>query len=374
MRDQASTAPPLSEQEIQIRQRAAAFVCIGMPTLIYFGIIAATERDWTLSGLVCATAIVIAFSFAALRRGISGYLAVRPAVVAQTILLLYLVTFSGAEHARGLWFLSMPLFSILLLPPREGGIWAAGSTAIAVYLMSSAADIQGGTAYTSAYIIRFTIVTVLTAGVLLWSETLLQRYRERIEGQNAALAAERDQLEHEIEQRTALEEELRYLATTDPLTGLLNRRAFMTELADEMTRSQRLHSRFTLLMLDLDHFKQVNDTYGHPAGDAVLAHLAALLTEQLRSIDKLARIGGEEFAILLVDTNAEGAANVIERLLNAIRQQPTVLPESGKTIAITASIGCTESRDEDNEQSALVRADRALYAAKQAGRDQHCWR
>src|SRR5574343_149708 len=331
MRDQASTAPPLSEQEIQIRQRAAAFVCIGMPTLIYFGIIAAIERDWTLSGLVCATAIVIAFSFAALRRGISGYLAVRPAVVAQTILLLYLVTFSGAEHARGLWFLSMPLFSILLLPPREGGIWAAGSTAIAVYLMSSAADIQGGTAYTSAYIIRFTIVTVLTAGVLLWSETLLQRYRERIEGQNAALAAERDQLEHEIEQRTALEEELRYLATTDPLTGLHNRRAFMPELADEMTRSQRLHSRFTLLILDLDHFKQVNDTYGHPAGDAVLAHLAALLTEQFRSIDKLARIGGEEFAILLVDTKAEGAANVIERLLNAIRQQPTVLPERGKT-------------------------------------------
>src|SRR5574343_483529 len=304
MRDQASTAPPLSEQEIQIRQRAAAFVCIGMPTLIYFGIIAAIERDWTLSGLVCATAIVIAFSFAALRRGISGYLAVRPAVVAQTI---------------------------LLLPPREGGIWAAGSTAIAVYLMSSAADIQGGTAYTSAYIIRFTIVTVLTAGVLLWSETLLQRYRERIEGQNAALAAERDQLEHEIEQRTALEEELRYLATTDPLTGLHNRRAFMPELADEMTRSQRLHSRFTLLILDLDHFKQVNDTYGHPAGDAVLAHLAALLTEQFRSIDKLARIGGEEFAILLVDTKAEGAANVIERLLNAIRQQPTVLPERGKT-------------------------------------------
>ncbi|MBS1140929.1 MAG: diguanylate cyclase protein [Proteobacteria bacterium] len=374
MRDQALPSSTLTEQEIQIRQRATAFVFIGMPTLIYFSIVAALDQDWPLTILACATATVVIISYIALWRNVSSYRAIRPAVVSQTILLLYLVTFSGPEHARGLWFLSLPLFSIMLLPPREGGIWALGSTIIAIFLMLDAASIEGGTAYSTAYVIRFSIVSLLISGVVLWSEMLLHRYRERLEGQNAALAAERDRLEHEIIQRTALEEELRYLATTDPLTGLLNRRAFMTALADEITRSKRLHSRFTLLMLDIDHFKVVNDTYGHPAGDAVLAHLSGLMAEQLRSIDRLARIGGEEFAILLVDTSAEAAATVIERLLVAIRNKPTSHPETGKAIAITASIGCTESKAEDNEQSALVRADRALYAAKLAGRDQHCWR
>lgn len=374
MRDRVSPAATLSEQEIQIRQRATAFVGIGMPTLIYFSIVAALDQDWPLTFLACTTATVVIISYIALWRNASSYRAIRPAVVCQTILLLYLVTFSGPEHARGLWFLSLPLFSIMLLPPREGGIWAFGSIIIAIFLMLGAASIEGGTAYSTAYIIRFSIVSLLISGVVLWSEMLLHRYQARLEGQNAALAAERDRLEHEIVQRAALEEELRYLATTDSLTGLLNRRAFMAVLADELTRSQRLHSHFTLLMLDVDHFKEVNDTCGHPAGDAVLAHLSGLMAEQLRSIDKLARIGGEEFAILLVDTAAEAAETVIERLLTAIRSKPTSHPESGKAIAITASIGCTAIKADDNEQSALVRADRALYAAKQGGRDRHCWR
>jgi len=374
MRDQAPPASTLSEPEIQIRQRAAAFVCIGMPALIYFGIVAAVDREWLLAILALLTAIVIAICALMLWRKRQGYRAIRPAVVCYTALVLYLVAYSGPEHARGLWFLSLPLVSLKLLPPREGGIWVLGAIFTATCLMLLAGNGMGDTAYSADYIARYITTTVLITGVLLWSEIILERYQQRIEGQNAALLAERDQLEQEIVRRAGLEEELRYLATTDPLTGLLNRRAFMTTLADELTRSQRLHSRFTLLMLDIDHFKRVNDTYGHPVGDVVLVHLSNLLAEQLRSIDKLARIGGEEFAILLVDTPAEAAATVIERLLATIRSKPASHPESGQPIAITASIGCTESKAEDDEQSPFVRADRALYAAKQGGRDQHCWR
>lgn len=374
MRDRASSSPPISEQEIQLRQRAAAFVCIGMPALTYFGIVAALDHDWLLAILALLTAIVIAICALILWRYGQAYRAVRPAVVCYTALVLYLVAYSGPEHARGLWFLSLPLVSLKLLPPREGGIWVLGAIVTAACLMMLAASGPGSTAYSNEYIARYIATSVLITGVLLWSEIILERYLKRIEGQNAALLAERDQLEREIVRRAGLEEELRYLATTDPLTGLLNRRAFMTTLADELTRSQRLHNRFTLLMLDIDHFKLVNDTYGHPVGDAVLIHLSGLLAEQLRSIDKLARIGGEEFAILLVDTPAEAATTVIERLLATIRSKPTDHPDSGKPIAITASIGCTESKADDDEQSPFVRADRALYAAKQGGRDQHCWR
>lgn len=374
MRDRASSSPPISEQEIQLRQRAAAFVCIGMPALTYFGIVAALDHDWLLALLALLTATVIVICVLALWRYGQGYRAIRPAVVCYTALVLYLVAYSGPEHARGLWFLSLPLVSLKLLPPREGGIWVLGAIITATCLMMLAGNGPNSTAYSSEYIARYITTTVLITGVLLWSELILERYQQRIEGQNAALLAERDQLEREIVQRTGLEEELRYLATTDPLTGLLNRRAFMTTLADELTRSQRLHSRFTLLMLDIDHFKLVNDTYGHPVGDAVLVHLSGLLAKQLRSIDKLARIGGEEFAILLIDTSADAAATVIERLLATIRSNPASHPENGKPIAITASIGCTESKADDDEQSPFVRADRALYAAKQGGRDQHCWR
>jgi diguanylate cyclase (GGDEF)-like protein len=105
----------------------------------------------------------------------------------------------------------------------------------------------------------------------------------------------------------------------------------------------------------------------------VLAHLSALLAEQLRSIDKMGRIGGEEFAIMLVDTHAEDAAVVIDRLLAAIRHKPAEHPETHQSISFTASIGCTESHPEDDELTALSRADRALYVAKQAGRDRHAW-
>ena len=363
----------LTEQETQMRLRAAAFVGVGVPALIYFGIMAAIESEWVLCALAFITSATIVVCFLILWQRCRGYAAVRPAIACYTALLLYLVAFSGPEHVRALWFLTLPLVSSLLLPPREGGIWAAGSMLMAAYLMLQGGQFDGSSGYSAAYILRFSIVSSLLSAVLIWSEILLQRYQARLQGQNAALAEERDRLEKEVTARAVLEEELRYLATTDPLTGLLNRRAFMAMLAGELTRSQRLHSRFTLLMLDIDHFKQINDSHGHPAGDAVLVHLAALLTEQLRGIDKLARIGGEEFAIMLVDTPADSAAGVVERLLDAIRHKPADHPASHQPIAFTASIGCTESQPEDDELTALARADRALYIAKQSGRDRHAW-
>jgi hypothetical protein len=227
-------APTLTEHETQIRLRAAAFVGIGLPTLIYFGIIAGNEREWPLALLAATTALAIVVGAQLLWKRRGGYTAIRPAIASLTVLLLYLLTFSGPDHARGLWFLTLPLVAIMLLPAKEGGIWTVGSTLIAIYLMQTAGSIDGTTAYSTAYIVRFSSVTLLISGVLLWAEILLDQYRLRLLDQNAKLVAERDQLEDEIVQRSVLEEELRYLATTDPLTGLLNRRAFMATLAGEL--------------------------------------------------------------------------------------------------------------------------------------------
>lgn len=363
----------LNDREQQTRLRAAAFLAIGLPIVAYGVSVALAQHNLWFAALGICTVLAIALGALVLWRKQGGYRAIRPGIACHTALVLYLIAHSGVEHALSLWFLTVPLVSIMLLPPREGTAWSLGAIAVATFLMLHAASPDGAPAYTAGFVVRYTILALLITGVLCWSEIMLERYQIRLREQNAALKAERDHLENEVIQRSALEEELRYLATTDSLTGLLNRRAFMAALAGELTRSQRLNMPMTLLMIDVDHFKQINDSHGHPAGDAVLVHIAQLLQAQLRTIDKLGRIGGEEFAIMLVDTRAAAAETVIERLLEAIRSRPAEHPETHRPIALTASIGCTENHPDDDELTSMSRADRALYAAKQGGRDRHHW-
>ncbi|MBI5875145.1 MAG: diguanylate cyclase, partial [Deltaproteobacteria bacterium] len=159
------------------------------------------------------------------------------------------------------------------------------------------------------------------------------------------------------------------LATTDGLTSLLNRRAFMERLTEEAARSSRYEHYFSFLLIDIDHFKLVNDTYGHAAGDAVLKLLAQILKRQTRSVDIVGRYGGEEFAIILPETNSSGAQLVGERIRNVVSKLPFILP-NGSEIGLTISIGiaCFPSCAGNIEQL-IERADAALYSAKNAGRN-----
>ena len=162
---------------------------------------------------------------------------------------------------------------------------------------------------------------------------------------------------------------LRELAILDSLTGLFNRREFLRLLNDELARVKR-HSTVpsTVLMLDIDHFKSINDTYGHPTGDAAIAHLASIVKEAVRRVDSVGRIGGEEFAILLVGTNIENGAEFAERLRLAIADGR--MNFEGKSIQLTVSIGVSQIDPMDNDASvALARADKAMYAAKNHGRN-----
>lgn len=162
---------------------------------------------------------------------------------------------------------------------------------------------------------------------------------------------------------------LRELAIFDSLTGLYNRREFLRLMDDEVARVNRLPTvPTTVLMLDIDHFKSINDTYGHQVGDAALAQLSTIIKKTLRRVDSVGRIGGEEFSILLVGTDLENGVEFAERLRLAIAQGQVV--HEGKTIQMTASIGVSQIDPTDNDAAvALARADKALYAAKDRGRN-----
>jgi diguanylate cyclase (GGDEF)-like protein/PAS domain S-box-containing protein len=173
----------------------------------------------------------------------------------------------------------------------------------------------------------------------------------------------------DITERKRMEADLRELAATDMLTGLPNRRAFITRLEEEHARLRRFDAQqAAVLMLDLDYFKRVNDTWGHPAGDAVLRELAAVINAQIREVDLCSRLGGEEFAVLLTGAAPVAAREFAERLRRKVAE--ITVNHEGHTIKVTASIGVAALRAaDDNADAALMRADRALYRAKEAGRD-----
>ena len=163
-------------------------------------------------------------------------------------------------------------------------------------------------------------------------------------------------------------EEIRELTITDSLTGCFNRRHLDLKLVEEVLRSHRARHPLCLFVCDLDHFKRVNDTFGHPAGDEVLRGAAAVLRREVRErIDWVARYGGEEFVIVLPNTGLAEAMLIAERMRRAIEE--SACEHGGREIRVTASFGVTQCRVNDDGESLLARADAMLYRAKAAGRN-----
>jgi diguanylate cyclase (GGDEF)-like protein len=160
-------------------------------------------------------------------------------------------------------------------------------------------------------------------------------------------------------------------ALADPLTGLGNRRAFDAELSRRIAQCHRQRKPLSLLILDIDRFKAVNDTYGHQTGDAILKRVAEVLADTARHMDVTARIGGEEFAIILPESDIAEASAAAERQRLAIEERTFTF--DGKDLHITTSIGLASAQPDDDPLSLVKQADAALYAAKEAGRNR-CYR
>jgi len=167
--------------------------------------------------------------------------------------------------------------------------------------------------------------------------------------------------------RKALEEELMRQASTDFLTGIANRREFIQLSEREVSRAKRHDTPLAALSLDIDHFKRINDTYGHSAGDDVLRRLAQVVQANLRDHDIFGRIGGEEFAVTLIECPMHEALEIAERLRHALSK--TLTGEAGRGVRFTVSIGVAGLMGGDSLDCLLTRADGALYAAKRSGRN-----
>lgn len=199
---------------------------------------------------------------------------------------------------------------------------------------------------------RLTMVAIVIAGVLVLTGRL-QHMRERLRSQHRALA---DALVRIGE-----------LATRDELTGCFNRRAMIERLSEEALRSARSGTALCVVLLDLDHFKRINDSFGHAAGDEVLRGFAEIARSRLRGTDVLARWGGEEFLLMLGSTDAAHAEPCVQRLLDSVAEArfPCL---SGQTV-VTCSAGLAESRGGESIAAVIERSDRALYRAKDQGRN-----
>jgi len=203
------------------------------------------------------------------------------------------------------------------------------------------------------------------------SAVLLTRDISELKRVEAEVREHQDQLDELVAKRTAqlnvANARLAKLAVTDDLTGLLNRAEVLRRLEEAVARVERYGGDLALMLVDLDHFKQVNDTYGHQAGDVVLVRAGDILRSQLREADHKGRYGGEEFLVVLPETDREGAQQMGERLRAEFAM--TTTSHRGKNIQVTCSIGVACHEPGVSAEELLRRADSAMYRAKRAGRD-----
>ena len=206
-----------------------------------------------------------------------------------------------------------------------------------------------------------TAVATTLAGILFAVLIAYSIYRVNTQ----SVKQERDRLEREVEART---EEIKRLSNTDPLTGLSSRRYLEEQMAVEFKRAVRYNHSLSMLMVDLDHFKKINDTLGHLAGDKVLGEVGRRLGKAIRETDFIGRYGGEEFVVILPETHASDAAQIAEKMRELIAERPVFF--EGRPINVTASIGVAElSSSMTNYEEVFQGADKALYISKESGRN-----
>jgi diguanylate cyclase (GGDEF)-like protein len=219
-----------------------------------------------------------------------------------------------------------------------------------------------------ALLMLFSLIAMVLLSHHIEISNQLNRYKNRLEllvdERTRDLISKNKQLEVEIFERRKVEAELEYQASIDPLTSIINRRKFNETLSYELKREERYRNGLSLIICDLDRFKNINDEFGHDGGDQALIAFTRLISNAIRKSDVFARWGGEEFVILLPGTELEEAMKIASKL--RLITEASMIPHVGR---ITTSFGVSEFQQGDSEESLIKRADMALFKAKENGRN-----
>ncbi|WP_435236662.1 GGDEF domain-containing protein [Psychromonas sp. PT13] len=282
-------------------------------------------------------------------------------------MLLLVSNYGNIPEGQILWCYVYPLLSIFLFGHRIGVKWSLFLLVAVITSLQFNTTIQINQHF--EFEVRFCIIYLTVLSITSWLEYSRSRYIETVRKQRYKLETERERLSEEVNRRTQLEEQLNKLANRDDLTGLFNRRYFLSKAKEMLTQSQRYNTVLAMAIIDIDNFKNINDSFGHPTGDEVLKRLAKEYKQFFRESDIYGRIGGEEFAILLPQSSTNEALKTMDKFRQKISEQHYLF--NGNTINITISIGLAVTSNNLTSIDELYSiADKALYQAKNNGRNQ----
>jgi diguanylate cyclase (GGDEF)-like protein len=258
------------------------------------------------------------------------------------LLFTYILVYLPTNEARTIWFFLLIVFAYIVTDSKGGLIYTTLSVGI-IIVLHVVSDL-----HLSQISINASIIALLASSAMFWSHAkIITQYQTNLKQKNNSLSL---------------------LASTDYLTGIMNKRMFSELSKRYFKTAQRDGFKLTLFVLDLDHFKNINDTYGHQAGDKLLKYFVQTVENTLRASDIFARIGGEEFAILVSKMHKDDALIFAEKIRNTI--EGLMIEYEGHYLSVTTSIGISQSHKTDNEfDDILFRADMALYKAKNEGRN-----
>ncbi len=265
----------------------------------------------------------------------------------------------GQEHGhRALWTFCYPLFAIFMAGAKLGLLYTVLLFVTWVGFFAIPPDLTGAAQYSPEFVSRFVACYATMTFMALFAERVRQTYF-------VALNQHSQQLQSENIELSRQEDRLRDLANRDELTGIANRRAILAELNQQIATAASNGTTLSLALIDVDHFKRINDSHGHAVGDQVLAEFCHLVQGQVRDQDRFGRYGGEEFLLLLPETPANAVAALLERIRAKIEQHRFV-----RGTEVTASLGATSAEGAKLDADEMLRrADLALYAAKDDGRN-----
>lgn len=358
----------ISDEERERLLNYAILIWVSVPTAIAFGINALFFHEYLLFTLISLATGMQLFGWRMLRSGTYPESVFRLNFWFLALLLLYVTHTGGEGGSKALWLYTGPLIAFALLRTREASFSSLAVCIAAIAIMLTTQRATGELIYNQEFIVRFAVTYLIQVIATGSFNSLRHRYWREARRHHKALLIEKSRLDEEIIRRTRAEAELQQLASTDPLCNILNRRAFMQAAEKEMARHKRSGQALCLAILDVDHFKQINDRFGHPQGDVVLRSIAQRMACRIREGDHFGRIGGEEFAVLLVDTPLREGILLANRLRQCIEHQVFILNDIEYRATISIGISPIDLSG-DSLGDALQHADRALYLAKHNGRN-----